>query len=182
MLAQRLCNLQRGVTRSQKHWENIPWGPRVCAAAFFFPSSCPPPAPPAALLPPLSSPSRTHAQVRLRCTDSADFVSNGCKETKNVILGGKRRRTASTRWGEAPRCSPWMISSFTLCNSRTTSSKISCVERRKHIKLEKLQTLDQVDQVKIKTWKPVSSCRILCRLHWCCQSASLWNQKLHFRQ
>lgn len=30
MLAQRLCNLHRGVEGSQKHWENIPWSSCLC--------------------------------------------------------------------------------------------------------------------------------------------------------
>lgn len=75
MLAQRLCNLHRGITRSQKHWENIP---RVLASVHLrSPSSH-------QLLPLL----HLHARMRLGRTDSANFVSNGCKRTKSAFRKG----------------------------------------------------------------------------------------------
>lgn len=87
----------------------------------------PPPAPPVALL-------HLHTQMRLGCTDSADFLSDGCKEkaqmseeqvslTLSKLSDIKCRITFITLHYI---CLPLMISSFTLCNSRTTSSKISC--------------------------------------------------------
>lgn len=81
MLAQHLCKLAswRGeVTETLR--EHSP-GPRVCASA------CPSSSSSSSRSPP------TVARMRLGCTDSADFLSDGCKTRANLEIVDKV-------WGE----------------------------------------------------------------------------------
>lgn len=103
MLAQHLCNLHRGHRNIERTFP----GPRVCASA--CPSSS-------------SSSSRSHtpavARMRLGCTDSADFLSDGCKKrVQNLKKGSCSPSTRHCYFTSTVSACFWMLDSLSVNRS-----------------------------------------------------------------
>lgn len=141
MLAQRLCNLHRDMASSQKHWENIPWSSCLCICMSI-------------VLQLLLSLSSCRCSDEIRMCQFCRFLVWWLQEKNERVCGfwlvfsfvcikcGEKSKldhqscetTGCKIWHglsslDTAKNLPLMISSFTLCNSRTTSSKISCKTR-----------------------------------------------------
>lgn len=152
--------------RSQKHWENIPWSSRLCICVSVLLQLLRR-SPPAA--PPLPSVRSDEIRMYWFCR----FLVWWLRENTKADLR-KRRLPATKKLHIVYRltlqgllCLPLMISSFTLCNSRTTSSKISCGAVNKLVSLISVLQGGPIIRFMLhgKLNQPVSSCQTLCLLH-----------------